>query len=60
MLEAFREMDSKSMLISAQHYDPAIPVLENEAYLTSVRQNLGEWQAELAAKMAAIMGEKKP
>ena len=59
MVDAFREMDHKSMLIAAEHCDPAIPVLENEAYLTSVRKTLGGWEADLTAQMAAIMAEGK-
>lgn len=59
MVEAFREMDQRSMLLGAEHYDPAIPVLENEAYLANVRKNLGDWEADLAERMTAIMSEGK-
>lgn len=58
MVAAFRDMDHKSMLTMAEHYDPAIPVLENEAYLTNIRQNLAAWEADLVVEMRAIMAER--
>jgi CPA2 family monovalent cation:H+ antiporter-2 len=59
MTKAFTDIDRQFMLSVAEHYDPAIPVLENEAYMTSVREFRGNWQADLTAKMEAIMAEKK-
>ena len=59
MTEAFTDIDRQFMVSVAEHYDPAIPILENEAYVTSVRQFRGNWQADLTAKMEAIMSEKK-
>ncbi|MGH1354782.1 MAG: cation:proton antiporter [Thalassovita sp.] len=59
MSEAFHEMDRRSMLIVAEHYDPAIPAYENEAYLASIRENRDEWNSEVTERMQAIMTEKK-
>jgi len=58
MVEAFNELDRRSMLASADHYDPAIPALENEAYLQSIRESRGDWEAELEKRMKGIMAEK--
>ena len=59
MTEAFTDIDRQFMVSVAEHYDPAIPILENEAYVASVREFRGNWQADLTAKMEAIMSEKK-
>ena len=59
MTEAFTDIDRQFMVSVAEHYDPAIPILENEAYVTSVREFRGNWQADLTTKMEAIMSEKK-
>ncbi len=56
MVEAFSEMDRRSMVIGAEHYDPAIPLEDNEAYVSTVRANFGDWEQELGARMKAIMG----
>ncbi|MGH1467121.1 MAG: cation:proton antiporter [Cognatishimia sp.] len=59
MSEAFSEMDSSSMLTVAEHYDPAIPATENEAYLGAIRDRQADWETTLGARMAAIMAEEK-
>ena len=59
MIEAFAAMDRKGMLIAAEHYDPTIPAMENEAYLSVIRTNRDEMEAELEAQMKAIMREAK-
>jgi CPA2 family monovalent cation:H+ antiporter-2 len=58
MADAFNEMDRRSMLIVAEHYDPAIPAYENEAYLASIRENRDDWNAEIEERMKSIMAEK--
>jgi CPA2 family monovalent cation:H+ antiporter-2 len=57
MVDIFSEMDRKGMMIAAEHYDPAIPIHENEEYMTKFRDIRAEWEADLTAKMAAIMAE---
>jgi len=57
MVSAFSEMDRKTMLLAAEHYDPDIPTLENEAYIKMIREAQGDWSAELATRMGAIMAE---
>ncbi len=59
MVEAFGDMDRKSMLLVSEHYDPDIPFLENEAILASVRDNRSDWETELGARMKVIMAETK-
>jgi|TARA_B110000503_G_scaffold127188_1_gene196629 CPA2 family monovalent cation:H+ antiporter-2 len=59
MTDTFADIDRQGMLSVAEHYDPAIPALENEAYVASVREYRGNWQADLTAKMEAIMSETK-
>ncbi len=58
MVAAFDKSDREAMFEAATHYDPALPLLENQAYIDEVNSRRGGWEAELAAKMAAIMAEK--
>jgi len=59
IVDTFNELDRRVMVIAAEHYDPAIPALENEAYLNSIRETRGDWEAELTARLGAILAEKK-
>ncbi len=59
MKEAFNQMDRKSMLALAQHYDPDIPAMENETYMAAVREMAETWEAELQDQMAAILNSDK-
>ena len=59
MVSVFNEMDRSGMLQAAEHYDPAIPPMENEAYLAKVREAQGDWSAKLAERMGAIMAERR-
>jgi CPA2 family monovalent cation:H+ antiporter-2 len=59
VMMAFQDVDRKGMLVAAQHYDPAVPAVENEAYLASISQMRGDWEAELAERAQAIMAEPK-
>ena len=55
MVDAFNDMDRRSMLEVADLYDPAIPPSENEAYVARVREIRGPWQDELGQRMAKIL-----
>ena len=55
MVEAFNQVDRRSMVELADAYDPAIPVMENEAYITRVREILGPREAELQEEMSRIL-----
>ena len=57
MKEAFNQMDRKSMLELAQHYDPNIPTTENETYMAKVREVVAEREAELQGQMSAILNK---
>lgn len=59
MAGVFNEMDRKTMLVAAEHYDPEIPPTQNEAYLATIRDNRDDWAAEMEARMQAIMAEAK-
>ena len=55
----FQDFDRKVMVAAAEHYDPAVPATENEAYLASINQMRDAWEAELSDRMCAIMAEPK-
>lgn len=55
MVETFNELDRRNMLVAADHYDPAIPAFENEAYMGAIRDMRDDWEAELEKRMQAIM-----
>ena len=57
MTDVFNDLDRQLMVSMAEHYDPAIPAFENEAYVARIRDNRGTWEAELAVKMEVIMAE---
>jgi len=53
--DAFDAMDRKSMLEMAEHYDPDIPTLENEAYMAKVREMATQWEKELNLQIDEIL-----
>jgi CPA2 family monovalent cation:H+ antiporter-2 len=55
MVEAFNKLDRASMISLADAYDPNIPVMENEAYITRVKEILGPREAELHDQMMHIL-----
>lgn len=55
MVDAFSDMDRQSMLIGAEHYDPTVPLVDNDSYVESVRGVIGDWEAELESRMKNIM-----
>ena len=57
VVETFNEMDRKSMIMAAEHYDPEIPMHLNEKLLERFREVQGDWEAELNARMTAILSE---
>ena len=59
MVSSFSEMDRKSMLLAAEHYDPGVHTTENEAMLNQFREMRDEWELELETRMKAIMNEPK-
>jgi CPA2 family monovalent cation:H+ antiporter-2 len=59
MIDAFSEIDRKSMLMVADHYSPDIPAFENEAFMSKVRELRGDWEEELRAQLQEIMAEPK-
>jgi CPA2 family monovalent cation:H+ antiporter-2 len=58
LTEAFNELDRGSMVMAADHYDPAVPMKDNEAYMSRVRELRGDWEAEMTLRIEAIMDEK--
>ena len=52
---AYDEMDRKSMLALAEHYDPETPALENEAYVAKAREMVTHWEADLNVKIEEIL-----
>ncbi len=55
MVQAFNDMDRRSMLEVADLYDPAIPVMENEAYVERIKEIRGPWQDQLNKQMKRIL-----
>ena len=55
MVQAFNDMDRRSMIEVADLYDPAIPVMENEAYVAAIKEIRGPWQEELGKQMQYIL-----
>lgn len=53
--DAFNAIDRKGMLETASHYDPDIPVHENDAFVEKVREFGAEWQTELGKQMDDIL-----
>jgi CPA2 family monovalent cation:H+ antiporter-2 len=60
MVDVFTDMDRKSMLIAAEHHDPAVPLHKNDAYMEKFRDVRDDWEADLASQLSAIMAEPKP
>ena len=58
MTDAFAEMDRGSMVMAAEHYEPDVPMHENEAYMGRVRELRGDWEAEMTVRVQKIMDEK--
>jgi CPA2 family monovalent cation:H+ antiporter-2 len=58
MTDAFTEMDRGSMVMAAEHYDPAVPMRENDAYMARVRELRGDWEAEMTERVQKMMDEK--
>jgi CPA2 family monovalent cation:H+ antiporter-2 len=52
---AFDQMDRKSMIAMAEHYDPELPSLDNEVYVAKAREMAGEWESDLNAQMMEIL-----
>lgn len=55
MVDAYNAMDRKTMLEMAEHYDPDVPVVENEAFMSKIQERIGEWENEIETKMSDIL-----
>ena len=55
----FNDNDREAMIEAAEHYDPDIPVLENEKFITSVRAMTSRRQEELGHQIAAILNRAR-
>ncbi len=56
---SFNAMDREVMLEAAQHYDPALPTMENETYIAEINRRRSEWEEQLQSRLAAILAEPK-
>ena len=43
------------MLEMAEHYDPDLPLHENEIYVAKVRERATKWETELGDKIRKIL-----
>lgn len=55
MRQVFDTTDRKAVEAMAEHYDPAVPGSENDAYVAKVREASKIWQKDLREKMQAIL-----
>ncbi len=56
---SFNAMDREVMLEAAQHYDPALPTMENETYIAEINRRRSDWEGQLQSRLAAILAEPK-
>lgn len=57
--EVFNEIDRKSMIESAAHYNPDIPLTENEEFMAEIRGKIAGWEAEMESRIKEILEEDK-
>ncbi|MWB79659.1 potassium transporter [Pseudooceanicola sp. 216_PA32_1] len=57
LVETFADFDRTSMLIAAEHHDPAIPLHQNQAYMARFNQERESMEADLFRRMSAILSE---
>ena len=57
LVDAFNDMDRRSMIEVADLYDPAIPPTENEPYMARIKEIRSTWVAELNQDMQKILRE---
>jgi CPA2 family monovalent cation:H+ antiporter-2 len=57
MIDEFKQLDRENMLNAAEHYDPTIPIRENDTYTGLIRENRGQWETELKTRIKAIVDE---
>jgi len=53
----FNDNDREAMIEAAKHYDPDIPIAENEKYIATVRAMTARRQEELGSQIAAILNQ---
>ena len=57
--EAFNEVDRRSMIESAAHYNPDVPLAENEEFLAMVHEKIEDWEAEMESRIKEIMEKEQ-
>lgn len=60
MLDEFESLDRKTMIELAELYDINIPVHENEAYTSRVREMVGDWEEQLRGRMQDAQKDSRP
>lgn len=53
--DAFGVMDQKTMIEMAQHFDPELPLMENEEFIKQARMHSERWERELRADLDRIL-----
>jgi CPA2 family monovalent cation:H+ antiporter-2 len=51
----FDVADRKGMIEVAEHYDPAVPAMENEALIAKFNEMRVDWEIDLKAQMKAAL-----
>ena len=57
--EAFNEVDRRSMIESAAHYNPDVPLAENEEFLAMIHEKIEDWEAEMESRIKEIMEKEQ-
>ncbi|MEM7081619.1 MAG: cation:proton antiporter [Pseudomonadota bacterium] len=57
MVDVFNDVDQSIMRTAANHYDPEIPIEDNEIYIQKIREMRDEWETDLKNRMLAIVAE---
>ncbi|MBT6190508.1 MAG: potassium transporter [Tateyamaria sp.] len=59
MMAAFEEVDRELMLETASLHDMNVPIAENEAFISKVKEMRGEWETQLQGRMQAARSDKE-
>jgi len=52
---AFDEIDRRSMVALAEHYEPGVSLADNDEFVAKVTEQIAEWESELSGRIKAIL-----
>ena len=59
MMAAVEEVVREWMLETASLHDMNVPIAENEAFISKVKEMRGEWETQLQGRMQAARSDKE-